>query len=75
MTTNIAEVYNWVIRGLRGLPIVAIVEGMLHGIIGYYQKRHAAAVIHCTTMRTPYAKRMMEYLEKKNIEGSRTYGS
>ena len=38
MTTNIVEVYNWVIRGLKGMPLVAIVEGMLHGIIGYYQK-------------------------------------
>ena len=55
MTTSIAEVYNWIIKGLRGLPIVAVVEGILYVIIGYYQKRHAAAVIHCTTIHTPYA--------------------
>ena len=62
MTTNIAEVYNWVIKGLCGLSIIAIIEGMLYGIIGYYQKRHAAIVSHCTTMSTLYAQRMMEYL-------------
>ena len=68
ITTNIAEVYNWVIRGLRGLPIVAIIEGMLYDIIGYYQKRHVADVSHYTTMHTPYAQRMMEYLQKKNTK-------
>jgi hypothetical protein len=41
MTSNLAEVYNWVISGLRGLPLIAIIEGMLYGIIKYYQKRHA----------------------------------
>nr|AAT47059.1 putative mutator-like transposase [Oryza sativa Japonica Group] len=31
MTTNLAEVYNWVMRGVRVLPLVAIVEFILHG--------------------------------------------
>ena len=26
MTTNLAEVYNWVIRGVRGMPLVGIIE-------------------------------------------------
>ena len=30
MTTNLAEVYNWVLRGLRSQPLVAIVEGAQH---------------------------------------------
>ena len=38
MTTNVTEVYNWVIRGLKGMPLVAIVEGISHGIIGYYKR-------------------------------------
>uniref|UniRef100_A0A0A9HEJ7 Uncharacterized protein n=1 Tax=Arundo donax TaxID=35708 RepID=A0A0A9HEJ7_ARUDO len=54
MTTNIAEVYNWVIRGLKGMPLVAIVEGVLYGIVGYYQKMHAVVVLHCTSIQTPY---------------------
>src|SRR6266540_3824219 len=65
MTTNIAEVYNWVIRGLKGMPLVAILEGMLHGIIGYYQKRHATAVLHCITMQTPYCLKLMAYMDDK----------
>src|SRR6266540_4235304 len=59
MTTNIPEVYNWVIRGLKGMPLVAILEGMLHGIIGYYQKMHATVVLHCTTIQ------MMGYMDDK----------
>ena len=38
MTSNLAEVYNWVIRGLCGQPLVGIVEGILYGIIKYYKK-------------------------------------
>ncbi|RLN17564.1 hypothetical protein C2845_PM02G13480 [Panicum miliaceum] len=33
MTSNLAEVYNWVIRGFRGLPLIGIIEGMLYGMI------------------------------------------
>ena len=66
MTTNITEVYNWIIRGLHGLPLVAIVEGMLYDIIGYYHKKHATAIIHYTTMHTSYANRMMAHLQNKN---------
>nr|AAM44862.1 Putative mutator-like transposase [Oryza sativa Japonica Group]ABB46622.2 transposon protein, putative, Mutator sub-class [Oryza sativa Japonica Group] len=40
MTTNFAEVYNWVMRGVRGLPLVGIVEFILHGTCrGIYRKR------------------------------------
>ncbi|KAG2584290.1 hypothetical protein PVAP13_6KG291406 [Panicum virgatum] len=30
MTTNLAEVYNWVLRGVRSLPLVGIVEFFLY---------------------------------------------
>ena len=66
MTTNVAEVYNWVIRGLKGMPLVAILEGILHGIVGYYQKRHATAVLHSTTVQTSYCLKMMEYMNEKS---------
>nr|AAZ06223.1 mutator-like transposase [Oryza sativa Indica Group] len=40
MTTNLAEVYNWVMRGVRELPLVGIVEFILHGTCrGIYRKR------------------------------------
>jgi len=58
MTSNLAEVYNWVIIGLRGLPLIGIIEGMVYGIIKYYQKRHAATVLHSTIVQTPYCNKM-----------------
>uniref|UniRef100_A0A0A9BTH1 Uncharacterized protein n=1 Tax=Arundo donax TaxID=35708 RepID=A0A0A9BTH1_ARUDO len=69
MTTNIAEVYNWVIRGLHGLPLVAIVEGMLYDVIDYYQKRHSAAVLHAATVGISYCYKIMVYMEEKVKKG------
>nr|AAG21901.1 hypothetical protein [Oryza sativa Japonica Group] len=40
MTTNLAEVYNWVMRGVRILPLVAIVEFILHGTQAYFRDRY-----------------------------------
>ena len=70
MTSNLPEVYNWVIRGLRGLPLIAIIEGMLYGIIKYYQKCHAAAVLHSTKVQTPYCNKMYKWLEKSITKSS-----
>ena len=39
MTTNFAEVYNWVMRGVRGLPLVAIVEFIVYGCTDYLRDR------------------------------------
>ena len=39
MTTNLAEVYNWVMRGARCLPLVDIVEAILCGTINYFVDR------------------------------------
>jgi hypothetical protein len=36
MTTNFAEVYNWMIRGVCGLPLIAIVEFIVHGYTDYF---------------------------------------
>jgi hypothetical protein len=35
MTTNFTEVYNWVMRGVCGLPLVAIMKFIVHGCIDY----------------------------------------
>ena len=70
MTSNLAQVYNWVIRGLRGCPLVEIIEGMLYGIINYYQKRHAAAVLHSTTVQTPYCNKMYIWMDKAVAKAS-----
>jgi hypothetical protein len=39
MTTNFAEVYNWVLRGVRGLPLVAIVEFIVRRCTDYFRDR------------------------------------
>lgn len=70
MTSNLAEVYNWVIRGLRGLPLIGIIEGMLTGIVNYYQKRRLSAVAHNTTVQTPYCFKMYKHLEKSVTKAS-----
>ena len=43
MTTNLAEVYNWVLRGVRGLPLVGIVEFFLYRTCKYFRDRYAVA--------------------------------
>ena len=35
MTTNLAEVYNWVLRGVRSLPLVGIIEFFLYRTCEY----------------------------------------
>ena len=65
MTTNLAEVYNWVIRGLRSQPLVAIVEGVLHGTIGYFRERHANAALHAANPQTPYCSKITAYMQAK----------
>lgn len=62
MTTNIAEVYNWVIRGFRSQPLVVIVECVLHGTIGYFRERHANAALYAVNSQTPYCSKITAYM-------------
>jgi hypothetical protein len=39
MTTNFAKVYNWVMRGVRVLPLVAIMEFIVRGCTDYFRDR------------------------------------
>ena len=43
MTTNLAEVYNWVLRGVRSLPLVGIVEFLLYRTCKYARDHYAVA--------------------------------
>ena len=45
-------------------------EGILFGIIKYYQKRHAAAVLHSTTVQTPWCMKMYNHLDKSVTKAS-----
>ena len=65
MTTNLAEVYNWVIRGMRGLPLVAIVEGILHGTCKYFRERYMVASNAMTDNTLIFSTFMTNYMKKK----------
>ena len=66
MTTNHAEVYNFVLRGNRALPLTAIVEAVMHGTMRYFRERRQKAELHIlNNPDTPYCERIMEYMEKK----------
>ena len=70
MTTNLAEVYNWVIRGLRGLPLVAIVEGILHGTCKYFRERYAIAANAMVDNTLVYSSFMTKYMNDKITRAS-----
>jgi hypothetical protein len=66
MTTNLAESYNFVLRGNRALPLTAIVEGILMGTVKYYRDRREKARMHMVNKpATPYCSKIMEYMHKK----------
>ena len=44
MTTNLAEVYNFVLRGNRSLPLTALVEGILYGTLTYFRDRRREGI-------------------------------
>ncbi|CAO2207022.1 unnamed protein product [Urochloa humidicola] len=64
MTTNLAEVYNWVLKSSRSLPLVAIVECILRGTTQYVRDRYHNA---CQVVQDPqmvYCNKMTEIIEK-----------
>ncbi|XP_071685215.1 uncharacterized protein [Lolium perenne] len=66
MTTNLAESYNFVLRGNRALPLTAIVEGIFMGTVKYYRERREKAQMHMVNRpATPYCSKIMEYMHKK----------
>nr|XP_051229877.1 serine/threonine-protein phosphatase 7 long form homolog [Lolium perenne] len=66
MTTNLAESYNFVLRGNRALPLTALVEGILYGTMNYFKERRELALKHMLeNPNTPYCKAIMEYMDVK----------
>ncbi len=65
MTTNLAEAYNAVLRKLRPLPLIAIVEGIMHRTMMWMRTRRAAALQQMSNAQTPFCKKMAEYLQEK----------
>ena len=73
MTTNLAEIYNFVLRGNRSLPLTSIVEGVLHGTLTYFRDRRQAAFEHIQNIpNTPYCRKIKQYMDAK-IEKARSH--
>src|SRR5664279_1997583 len=73
MTTNLAEVYNFVLRGNRALPLTAIVEGVLYGTIRYCRdRRKEAELISLQNPNSLYCDKISKYMEKK-MEKARSH--
>ena len=64
MTTNLAEVYNWVLRGVRSLPLVGIVEFFLYRTCEYFRYRYAVAQKDMVDNRKVYGYKVMEHMEE-----------
>ena len=73
MTTNLAETYNFVLRGNRALPLTAIVEGILHGTVKYFRERRQRAELHImNNPNTRYCEKVMKYMNEK-MEKARSF--
>nr|AAX96542.1 Transposable element protein, putative [Oryza sativa Japonica Group]ABA93228.1 Transposable element protein, putative, MuDR [Oryza sativa Japonica Group] len=71
MTTNLAEVYNWVMRGVRGQPLVGIVEFILHGTCRYFRDRFQAvlpSMPNNNILFGTFMQKKLEELRKKAIK-------
>ena len=63
MTTNFTEVYNWVLRGSRALPIVGIFEFFLYRTMKYFQEWNVAAHEVMGDIHKVYSMKFTEYME------------
>ena len=70
MTINLAEVYNWVLKACRSLPLVAIVECILRGIVAYLRERFQQAVVVVQSPQFVYCKKMTEIIDKISAKGT-----
>ena len=69
MTTNLAEVYNWVLKGTRSLPMVAIVDGILRGTMLYLRERCEAAATIVQNPQMTYSWKISAYIERRVPKG------
>jgi hypothetical protein len=65
MTTNFAEIYNWVLRGVRRLPLVVIVEFIVPGCTDYFRDRFTRNQAYMQDPDRYFGKMMIECMIKK----------
>ncbi|WVZ83382.1 hypothetical protein U9M48_030540 [Paspalum notatum var. saurae] len=66
MTTNLAEVYNWVLRASRSMPLVGIVEFYIYRTTQYFRERYPKAEKVFKDHRLIYGQKFFEYMDKAN---------
>ncbi|WVZ62019.1 hypothetical protein U9M48_011814 [Paspalum notatum var. saurae] len=66
MTTNLAEVYNWVLCGSRSMPLVVIVEFYIYRTTQYFRERYPKAEKVFKDHRLIYGQKFFEYMDKAN---------
>nr|ABG22596.1 Transposable element protein, putative, MuDR [Oryza sativa Japonica Group] len=59
------EVYNWVMRGVRVLPLVAIVEFILHGTQAYFRDRYKKIGPSMADNNIVFGNVVTKYMEDK----------
>ena len=73
MTTNLAETYNFVLRGNRALPLTALVEGIFQGTVNYFRVKRQQAEMHILrTPNSPWCEKITKYMDAK-MEKARTF--
>ena len=71
MTTNMSEVYNGVLKGVRSLPITAIVAETWNRTVGYFVNRARMAQKHVEENKQ-YSEVMQAFMDRK-MEKARTH--
>lgn len=66
MTTNLAKVYNWVMKNTRPLSLVAILEGITRGTQKYLFKRYAMASLNLSKTNVRYSPTITQYMKEKS---------
>ena len=66
MMTNQAESYNIVIRGVRCLPLVGIVEFIMYECAKYFRDHYNVVSPSLNNPGMLFGYRIMKYMDKKN---------
>jgi hypothetical protein len=65
ITTNFAEVYNWMMRGVRRLPLVVIIEFIVHGCTDYFRDPFTKNQAYMQDPDRHFGSTMTDYMTKK----------
>jgi hypothetical protein len=66
--TNLVELYNMIMCGVRIPPLVDIVEFILYGFTYYFIKHHGVASLALLNSILVYGTRIIEYMENKTTK-------